>query len=174
MRRCITTSDNLSLFLFDEGDALSFFRLTSDEGFHAFPITIYRQKDLESSLKWLEEMRKFYGKNNGLGKYAVRLKGQDEIIGMGGLTPWRFEGEELTDITYRLHSGMWGKGLGLELATLLMRLGREQFKLKNISATITPDNLPSQSIAKKIGLRFHSRITLHGVPTDLYRLDKNY
>ena len=92
-----------------------------------------------------------------------------KIIGMGGLGPWQLEGEELVDVTYRLRESAWGRGYGLELATGLVKHGMETLQLKNLTATITPDNEASKRIAGKLGMSFDKRIILLGVATDLYR-----
>jgi len=44
--------------------------------------------------------------------------------------------------------------------------------LDQITATITPDNLPSKKIAEKLGMKFDRHILLLGVPTELYRLHR--
>jgi RimJ/RimL family protein N-acetyltransferase len=104
------------------------------------------------------------------GKLAVFEQGSGKLIGMGGLTPWRWEGEELVDVTYRLRESAWGKGYGWELAQALVGHGFRVLGLEQITATITPDNLPSKKIAEKLGMKFDRQILLLGVPTELYRL----
>jgi RimJ/RimL family protein N-acetyltransferase len=142
-------------------DAPDFYELSSDEGFNLYPINVYRQADVEGAREWIK---------NAKGKFSVRLIETNDLIGMGGLTPWTWEGEALTDITYRLRTSAWGKGFGPELAFGLVRYGFDVLKLDQITATITPDNLPSKKIAEKLGLKFDKRILLQNVPTDLYRL----
>jgi hypothetical protein len=72
--------------------AQAFFELTQDEGFNAHPITIYRQADLASAQKWI---------HSNTSKLAIFEKNGGALIGMGGLTPWILEDEELVDLTYR-------------------------------------------------------------------------
>lgn len=146
-----------------EADAESFFHLTSDQGFRLFPITNYEQTSIDSAREWIR-------KNPH--KFAVIEKSTNTIIGMGGLTPWTFDGEEMIDITYRLRESAWGKGYGWETAKALRDYGFQQLKLKEITATITPDNIPSKKIAEKLGLKFAKKIILLGVETELYRLGR--
>ncbi len=141
--------------------AQDFFELSQDEGFRLFPITNYQQSDIESAKVWIQ---------NNVGKMSVHHRDTSNLLGMGGLTPWQFQGEELIDITYRLRKSAWGQGLGFELAKGLIDHGFNELKLKQITATITPDNIPSQKIAAKLGMKFDQHIILLGVPTDLYRL----
>lgn len=163
------TTQRLIIRSFSTDDAAAFFELTQNDGFNLFPITIYRQKSPETAHEWILK-NALHGK---LGKYAVLEKSTGKLIGMGGLTPWTLEEEELVDITYRLHDSAWGKGLGMELAQSLMNYGTKDLKLTNITATITPDNISSIKIANEIGLVFDKKIMLLGVATDLYRLPES-
>ncbi len=125
------------------------------------PINVYRQKSIDTARDWIRNVK---------GKLAVLEKESGKLIGMGGITPWTWEGEELFDITYRLRESAWGKGYGWELAEALVNHGFRELGLEQLTATITPDNLPSRKIAEKLGMRFDRHILLLGVPTDLYRL----
>jgi ribosomal-protein-alanine N-acetyltransferase len=159
------TSERLLIRAWKETDAEAFYELTQDEGFHLHPITIYRQKSIDTAREWIRNVK---------GKLAVFEKGSDQLIGMGGLTPWTWEGEELIDVTYRLRESAWGKGYGMELARALVDHGFYELRLEQITATITPDNLPSKKIAEKLGMKFDRHIRLLGVPTELYRLHRTW
>jgi ribosomal-protein-alanine N-acetyltransferase len=155
------TSERLLIRAWKESDAEAFYELTQDEGFNLHPINVYRQKSIDTAREWIRNVK---------GKFAVLEKESGKLIGMGGLTPWTWEGEELVDITYRLRESAWGKGYGWELAEALVHHGFRELGLDQITATITPDNLPSKKIAEKLGMKFDRHILLLGVPTDLYRL----
>ncbi|HZH75696.1 MAG TPA: GNAT family N-acetyltransferase [Archangium sp.] len=155
------TSERLLIRAWQESDAEAFYELTQDEGFNLYPINVYRQKSLDTAREWLRKVK---------GKFAVLEKDSSELIGMGGLTPWTWEGEELVDITYRLRESAWGKGYGWELAQALVQHGFRELGLEQITATITPDNVASKKIAEKLGMTFDRHILLLGVPTELYRL----
>lgn len=141
--------------------ASDFYELSKDDGFTLFTITDYRQTSVESARQWILKTK---------GKYAVIEKETGKLLGMGGLTPWKWKDEDLIDITYRLRTSAQGKGFGMELARALVEYGFNVLKLSQITATITPDNIPSKKMAEKLGMKFDQRIELFGVPTDLYRL----
>ena len=159
----ISTS-RLEIKPFTDADAQSFFDLASDDGFNAYSIKIYRQQNLETARQWIID--------NQNSKWAVWEKSSGILLGVGGLTPWELEGEKLVDITYRLRSLAQGKGYGLELAKALVEYGFNKLNLKEITATITPDNIPSIKLAEKLGMKFDQTIILFGVTTDVYRLIK--
>lgn len=146
---------------FQEEDAEIFFKLNQDKGFHLYSITSYLQTDLASTREWIKK-HPF--------KYGVWEKETGDLIGMGGLTPWIWEEEELIDITYRFRESAWGKGYGSEVARALVDYGFNKLGLTQITATITPDNMGSKKIVEKLGMKFDKRILLLGVPTELYRL----
>jgi len=154
---------------FRTAEAAEFFELSCDEGFRLHPITDYRQADVQAAASWIATASKL-NQESGLGKWGVWGPDEADLLGMGGLTPWEFEGERMVDVTYRLRTSAWGKGLGLELAQALVRWGFERHRLPEITATITPDNEASRRIAQRLGMRFDRRITLLGTATDLFRL----
>src|SRR4051812_14184540 len=96
----------LKIFKWTEDQALDFYQLTQDDGFNLFPITIYRQANVESARLWIQQ---------NTAKMAVIEKQSGAVIGMGGLTPWKFGEENLIDITYRIRASAWRQGFGLEL-----------------------------------------------------------
>lgn len=142
-------------------DAQAFFELTQDDAFNAHSITIYRQESVNSALQWIR---------NNDGKYGVWERQTGVLLGMGGLTHWHWEGEKMVDITYRLRGSAQGKGFGQELALALSDYAFNILGLKEITATITPDNLASKRIASKMGMKFDKHILLLGIPTELHRL----
>lgn len=94
------TSERLLIRAWKESDAEAFYELALDEGFNLYPINVYRQKNIDTAREWIRNVK---------GKLAVFEKGAGQLIGMGGLTPWTWEGEELVDVTYRLRESAWGK-----------------------------------------------------------------
>ncbi len=151
-------------------DAEAFYDLTKDDGFNAFPITKYRQTSVDSARQWIQEAIDLHQKT-GLGKIGVWGE-KKNLVGSVGLTPWEWDGENLVDLMYRIRSSEWGHGYGTEAAIAITQYAFENLKLKELTATITPDNAPSIKLAKSLGMKFEKRITLKGVETDLFRLPK--
>ncbi len=166
------SSPRLLIKPFTPDHAEAFLNLSMDQGFTLFPITIYKQTDLNSARLWVNESVTL-NETTGLGKWGVWERDTKDLIGLGGLTPWKLGEEDLVDITYRLRESAWGKGLGHELALALVRFGFEEKGLTQITATITPDNEASIKIAVKLGMRFDQRIMLKGISTDVYRLNNS-
>lgn len=166
MESFIASSKRLGLRAFTPQDAAVFYELSQDHSFSSFLITDYRQASEETARAWIRRASELL-ERQGVGKWAVVLRETGGVIGLGGLSPWEWDGEALVDITYRLHSRAVGKGFGRELAELLLGHARAR-GISNLSATITPDNFASIRLAESLGFVFRKQIELHGVVTSLY------
>lgn len=56
-------------------------------------------------------------------------------------------------IGYVLNKEYWGKGYGTDIAKILLNFGFNQLKLHRIYATCDPENLGSEKIMQKIGMK---------------------
>ena len=84
--------------------------------------------------------------------YRLAVVMADRLMGLGTLTvesPAHRRGE----IGYVLHPDDWGRGLGTEVARLLVRLGFGSVGLHRIEATTRPDHTASRRVLEKAGLR---------------------
>ncbi len=165
----ILESDRISFHPWSLSLKNEFFTLTQDQGFNRFLISKYRQESLVEAENWIEESISLQEKY-GISKWALFEKSTGNLIGLGGLSPWRFHEEDLFDITYRLRESAWGQGYGTEAAGAICNYGFTQLHLPQITATITPDNFASKKILNHWEFQYDQRILLHGVSTDLYRL----
>jgi RimJ/RimL family protein N-acetyltransferase len=120
--------------------------------------------DLESSKAmlalWLADWAE-----RGLGYWAVRLLGESEVIGFGGLRHAVVDGEEVLNLYYRFRPSAWGHGYALELAEAALRLGKE---FGTVVAVIRDVNEPSRRVAERAGMRKDRTIPYGGVPSDVY------
>ncbi|MCX6125060.1 MAG: GNAT family N-acetyltransferase [Proteobacteria bacterium] len=165
-------TDRLIIQPWTKNHAENFFELSLDETFNIYPITRYSQQNIESARAWIENEVTIH-QETGLGKVGVWLEETRSLIGMVGLTTWRFDGESLVDLTYRLRQSALGKGYGAEAAIAMTSYGFHSLQLDQITATIAPGNLPSIKLADRLGMKFDRRIILKNVDTDLYRLHRH-
>lgn len=109
----------------------------------------------------LKECKNFIAKTNlriekwGFGLWSVALKGDEESIGFVGLNCPDFESHftPCVEIGWRLASRHWGKGYAVEAAKASLKIGFENFDLKEIVAFTVPKNLRSISVMEKIGMK---------------------
>ena len=86
--------------------------------------------------------------------WPVIEKETGQIIGHCGILEKNIEGRNQYEIVYVLAKSAWGKGFATEVANSLKDYAFDQLGLKRITALIDPDNLKSEIVATKIGLRY--------------------
>jgi ribosomal-protein-alanine N-acetyltransferase len=92
----------------------------------------------------------------GIGRWAVILKGTNELIGWAGL---KYIAElnrrkDNYDLGYRFLKKHWGKGYGTESAKAFIDFGFNDMKLERISAYVDVENAASVKVLEKCGLKF--------------------
>ena len=145
--------------------------------------------ELLNSPKWLEyigdrnvhteEDAKQYIKNKispqleklGFGNYTLIRKTDGVKIGSCGL--YDREGLEGIDIGFALLPAFEGLGYGFESASKVLEIGKTEFNIDRFSAITTKNNLASQRLIEKLGLRYIKTIR---IPNDeeellLYRIE---
>ena len=145
--------------------------------------------ELLNSPKWLEyigdrkvyteEDAKQYIKNKispqleklGFANYTLIRKSDGLKIGSCGL--YDREGVEGIDIGFALLPAFEGLGYGFESASKVLEIGKTKFNIDRFSAITTKNNLASQRLIEKLGLRYIKTIR---IPNDeeellLYRIE---
>jgi len=129
---------------------------------------------LEDRRRWLEWLVLSYGELANLyqppyGDRALTLKDTGELIGAVGYAPMfhplseMLEGLSSADARWLPEMGLYyavsprhqGKGHATRAARALIDYAFEHFKLKRIVANTSHDNLASQRVMKKLGMRLH-------------------
>jgi ribosomal-protein-alanine N-acetyltransferase len=91
--------------------------------------------------------------------WPVIEKETGHIIGTGGILDKDIDGSNQYEIIYVLAKSAWGKGFATELASSLKDYAFNELGLKRVTALIDPDNLKSERVATKIGLK-HEKDTV--------------
>jgi len=93
-------------------------------------------------------------KHPELGLWATIHKETGRFIGRCGLLPWTIEKQYDVEVAYTIVEEYWGRGLGTEAAQGILQYGFEQLNLSRLICLIDPENIPSQKVAKNIGMTF--------------------
>lgn len=86
--------------------------------------------------------------------YTARFDG--DVVGMGELHV-RSRGQRQGEITYAVHPGVWGQGVGTAIGKELLARGFEDLELHRIYATCDPRNLGSARVLSKLGMTREGR-----------------
>jgi RimJ/RimL family protein N-acetyltransferase len=140
-------------------DTQDFFEMDSNPNVHLYlgnkPVTsIIQSKAIITDI--LEQY-----KTNGLGRLAMIKKDTQEFIGWSGLKYEQNLRKEFNyyDLGYRLKEDFWGKGYATEAALTTLDFGFKHLKLKEICAAADVNNLTSNYILRKIGMKLSGKFT---------------
>ena len=161
-----------------ETDVDGMFELDSNEKVHQYlgknPI-----KTKEQALTNIQFIRNQY-KELGVGRFACIEKSSGEFIGWSGLkfNTGKKEAlngyEDFIDIGYRFIPKYWRKGYGYESALACLEFGFTKMNYDAIYGAAISDNIGSNKILEKIGLKFVNEFTFEGEKAKWYELKKSY
>lgn len=107
---------------------------------------------------------------DGLGYWMVEWR--SEVVGRTGqrrieaptlLLP-KVEPERLLNTYYRFAPSVWGTGIATEAAQAALEATRATGLPYPAVAITTADNTPSQRMAQRLGMTFHRRVSVQGLP----------
>jgi RimJ/RimL family protein N-acetyltransferase len=95
-----------------------------------------------------------------LGLWATTHKETGRFIGRCGLLPWEIEGVQEVEVAYTISEGFWGKGLASEAARGIVQYAFDDLNLTRLVCLIEPENIASQKVAQRMGMRLEKKINL--------------
>jgi RimJ/RimL family protein N-acetyltransferase len=87
---------------------------------------------------------------HGFGRWAVVDKQSNKLIGWCGLS---YLAEDV-EIGYGIAKPYWGQRLASEAAAATIKYGFEQLRLVRIVAVAWPDNIVSQRVMERLGMKY--------------------
>jgi ribosomal-protein-alanine N-acetyltransferase len=120
----------------------------------------------ERSRRWLEAEID-YVRRVGTGRYAIVLRATGRVIGGCGLVPRVVEGRPEVEVGYYLRSDEWGKGYATEAARACLEEARAR-GLGRIIALTHLDNVRSQAVARRLGMKPEREVVWAGLPHTLW------
>jgi len=151
-----TDADSLFLIL-QEKEILRYFPPSPN------PLTRERAERLISSQlnHWQEHK---------LGWWAVEPRATNRLIGWCGLQ-FLQETEE-TEVGFLISRAFWGKGLTTEAARASLSYGFDNLGLQRIVGITHPENIASQRVLEKIGMKFTTTAHYFGMDCYHYSIDR--
>jgi ribosomal-protein-alanine N-acetyltransferase len=152
-------------------DAEALFEMDSNPNVHKYlwnkPLT-----SIDGVYQYIEMVRNQYLENN-IGRFVVILKETNDLIGWAGLkynTEMVNNKVHFYDIGYRLNEKFWGKGYASEASFAWLDYGFNVMKIKVMEAAAHTENIASNRILQKIGLKMTEQYLEEGVSWNWYEL----
>lgn len=99
---------------------------------------------------WLAVTHQNY-RQRGYGMFALEDVTTGNVIGFCGLV--HPGGQTEAEIKYSFQRQRWGQGLASEVVPQLLMWGHQAMGLNRVIATVAPENLASQRVLEKSGMR---------------------
>lgn len=126
----------------------------------------------EESAAWLAKQQDRYARD-GIGQWLVTRRETGELVGVTGLMRIDVEGTSEVELGYMIHRPFWRQGYASEAAAAARDFAFESLALDRLIALIRPENLPSQGVARAIGLRPEGRIVSHAhLPHEVFAMPR--
>ena len=121
----------------------------------------------EQCMRWIEISQRNYA-TKGFGASAVVERASGAMIGLCGIV--YAPGSSEPEIIYMFGQPWWGQGYAGEVVPAMLRYGTEQCGLPRVRATIAPENVASQRVAARAGMRYDGEIIDpdDGLPARVY------
>ena len=118
-----------------------------------------RRRTRADAERWIAWNQENYAEH-GFGLWVVE-RHDGTLVGDCGLTMQEIEGDWHVEVGYHVHLHLRGQGLASEAAAAVRRAASDA-AIPHLVAIIRPENLPSQRVAHKIGLRLERRVFKSG------------
>ncbi len=153
----------------EDSDLAGMYALDSDSAVHQYlggkPI-----KNRDEAQRIINNIRQQYV-DNGIGRWAVIDKQSGDFIGWGGLKLEDVVRSEFNyiDLGYRLRREYWGKGIGTEIAKESLKHGFNTLKYDEICAAADINNIGSNKILSRSGMKLIETFELDGIKHNWYK-----
>ena len=160
----ITENEKLFIEKFKKSDISEWSKIESDPKVRHF--VDGKKQTYKQSEEYIKKNILSYD-NNGFGRYAVRFKKNKQLIGMCGF----LEEDYGIDFGYRYTPSVWGKGIGFEVAKLVLKFGIKDLKFQKIYALSHIENYGSIRILEKLNFKKQDMIVINSQHAILFFLN---
>lgn len=157
-------TERLLLQPISKSDASFILELYNSETFIKF-IGDKKIRSLEDAEKYITEKFLPQLERLGYGNYLIVRKSDEKKIGAVGI--FEREGLDVKDIGFSFLDEFQGKGYGFESASKLLEMAFTDFNLNGISAITSKENIASQNLIKKLGLKYLKPVQLPNEDVEL-------
>ena len=153
----VCTTERLHLRRMQDADAPFILELLNEPLFHRF-IGDKGVRNLEDARNYMRTGPMASYAEHGFGLFLVERKEDAAPVGMCGLL--KRASMEDVEVGFAFLERFSGQGFATEAGQAVMRLARDEFRLKRVAAIADIDNDASANVLRKIGLKLRGTIKL--------------
>lgn len=120
---------------------------------------------------WIERQLGRYARY-GHGLWLVEDRATGEPVGQVGLVMQLVDGVEEPEIGYLIDRPFWRRGLATEAALGVRTWAFDARGLERVISLIRPENLPSQGVARKLGMEPGKHVQFHDLEHIVFSVRK--
>jgi len=124
-------------------------RMMSDPEVMRYYPRPYGEKDVRD---FINRMRARY-RDDGFGLWMLLDRESGEPLGRVGLMRQPVNGVDEFEISYMVHRPFWRRGFATEAALAVRAYAFTERNLPRVVSLVRPENVPSQGVAKKLGMQ---------------------
>lgn len=107
-------------------------------------------------------------RTNGFGVFGIEERDTGRLVGAQVLVP--FDDLPYTDLGWRLHPDVWGRGYATESACGAVAYAFDTLGLDEVAAVTLPDNVRSRRVMQRLGMTYAGEVVHADLPHVLYLL----
>jgi len=133
--------------------------------------SLHGPDDREGVQKFIDATKKRYVRD-GVAQWAVILKSSGAFVGECGISVQMIDEKKEYEIGYRFNPLYWKQGLASEAAIACRDYGFNELKMERLISIIEKENIASIGVAKRVGMIIEKEAVFHGIPIEIYSLQK--
>jgi len=169
MKNTFLTSTRLYLRPFVPSDWEKIYELDSDPEVMKY-LTQFAKDKKSDYPKIIEHCMAYYQENPGFGVWAAIEKETEEFIGWFMLKKYQYSNHQ--ELGYRLMKKYWERGYATEMSLKLVEYGFSEKSLSKIVAITHPENIGSQKVLKKAGMKYIKTIPFKEENTFYFEVER--
>lgn len=143
----IITTERLQIREIVETDLASLSRIYSDAACMRYYPSVKSRSEI---CAWFQNLAFESYSRNGFGLWAVVDAASNEVVGDCGITLQETPAGLEPEIGYHLWRDFWGQGFATEAAIACRDYAFQILGLRRVVSITSPDNIPSQKVAKRV------------------------
>lgn len=143
-------------------------RMMSDAEVMRYYPRPYTDRDVRD---FINRMRRRY-RDDGCGLWLVLDRESGEPLGRVGLMRQDVNGADEFEVGYMIHRPFWRRGFATEAATAVRDWAFGERRLPRVISLIRPENVPSQGVARHLGMAIVGQTDQAGVPHHVFAVNR--